>query len=36
MCMQTLESNISLYNTDEYLLTDEKILELTEKLVDNK
>ena len=32
----SLQSNISLYNTDEYLLTDEKILELTENLVDNK
>lgn len=32
----SLQSNISLYNTDEYLLTDEKILQLTENLVDNK
>ena len=32
----SLQSNISLYNTDEYELTDEKILKLTEKLVDNK
>ncbi len=32
----SLQSNISLYCTDEYLLTDEKILQLTENLVDNK
>ena len=32
----SLQSNISLYNTDEYELTDEKILQLTENLVDNK
>ena len=32
----SLQSNISLYNTDEYELTDEKILELTKNLVDNK
>ena len=32
----SLQSNISLYSTNEHKITDEKILELTEKLVDNK